>query len=348
MSKDLFKNVGTKSADETKPDEAPATPVVNEKQDAPATPEPVEETRDPLDHDGDGKKGGAAPAQGEVVEDNPQPPVVDVINPAEESVQKLDPNPSLDTPIPPVETVMQEGAAELADEDEDDEDPNAPKVDELAFLKQRADLMGIKYSNNIGVDALREKIKAKTEAETTTSDDDDVVEDEPVVEEDPDYEGEANASAPISKEHSNVTGLDPNEAATYTKPRKSKKMSARAYVMREKMKLVRLRITNLDPKKKDIPGEYITVANEYIGTVKKYVPFGEASENGYHVPYCIYEFLRDRRFLNIRTRKGKFNTPIVEQGWAKEFALEVLPPLTAEELAKLSTVQQAAGYGLED
>jgi len=110
------------------------------------------------------------------------------------------------------------------------------------------------------------------------------------------------------------------------------------------MKLVRLRIQNLDPKKKDLPGEIFTVANEYLGTVKKFVPYGEVTEEGYHVPYCIYRMMDARKFLNIRTVKDR-RTGIerVESTWAKEFALEVLPQLTAKELAELANAQKAAG-----
>jgi hypothetical protein len=326
MPKDLFKDVAAKPSDEapvkekpatapapkTKPEEAPVVEPVKETPPSDATPEELHQSQE----------------QAPFVPSEPQP------EPANG----------------PVDEPTENAPGEPVDADEDDLPDDAPQVDELAFLKQRADLMGLTYSNNIGVEALRAKITAKTEAENTSSDDEiETPDDEPEVVEDPDHEVEAGASAPIFKEHSNVTGLNPDKAASYTKPRnKNKKMSARAYVMREKTKLVRLRITNLDPKKKDLHGEVLTVANSYIGTIRKFVPFGEQTDNGFHVPYCIYELLRDRRFLNIRTRKGKFNTPVVEQIWSKEFALEVLPPLTPEELNKLSMTQQAAGYGLED
>src|SRR5690606_33228500 len=119
----------------------------------------------------------------------------------------------------------------------------------------------------------------------------------------------------------------------------------RQKLVRENMKLVRLRIVNMDPKKKDLPGEIITIANEYLGTVRKYVPFGEVTDNGYHVPYCIYKELKARKFLNIRTYKDRKNNNQVhvEQNWAPEFALEVLPPLTKDELARLATAQAASG-----
>jgi hypothetical protein len=181
------------------------------------------------------------------------------------------------------------------------------QVDELTVLKQRAKLMGVPISNNIGLETLRERIRAKMEA--------------------------------IDKiENPTVAIPEIGETIAGTKP-----LSIREQLQRDEMKLVRLRITNLDPNKKDLHGEIFTLANEYLGTVAKYIPFGEVTDNGYHVPYCIYRQLESRKFLNIRTKKASNGQTKVEQGWVKEFALEVLPPLTQNELAKLANAQAAAG-----
>lgn len=178
---------------------------------------------------------------------------------------------------------------------------------ELEVLKQRATLMNIKFSNNISVEKLREKIEAAQ------------VKDEPVVEE--------SAVNPLGEKQ---------EAGV-------KKMTLGQKIRAEQTRLIRVRIQNLDPKKKDLPGEIITVANEYMGTVRKFVPFGEVTDNGYHIPYCIYEFLKERKFINITTRKGKNGLPDIRATEAREFSIEVLPPLTEAELAQLAQAQIAAG-----
>lgn len=198
----------------------------------------------------------------------------------------------------------------MADEQNQDQTEQVNEVlegtDELSLLKARAKQMGISFSNNIKLETLREKINEKLladDAETPVDEDDDAE-------------------------------LSP--AAKQAKFRKE--------LLASQMKLVRLRITNLDPKKKDLPGEIFTVANEYIGTVRKYVPYGEVTDEGYHVPFVIYQELESRRFQNIRTikdrRTGHTRT---ETSWAKEFALEVLPALTKEELEDLARAQIAAG-----
>ena len=184
-----------------------------------------------------------------------------------------------------------------------------PMADELSVLKQRAKLMGINFSNNISAETLRAKIEAHV------------------------TEREASSEEQLNPLAGDVAGAAPVS-----------KMTLRQQLMEEQLRLVRVRITNLDPKKKDLPGEILTVGNEFIGTVRKFVPFGEVTDDGYHVPYVLYKLMENRRFLHIRTTKDKrTGKERIETQWAKEFALEVLPPLTEEELKRLANAQAAAG-----
>ena len=115
-------------------------------------------------------------------------------------------------------------------------------------------------------------------------------------------------------------------------------------MQRDQMKLVRVRITNMDPKKKDLPGEIWTVSNEYLGNVRKMIPYGEQTDEGFHIPYCLFRLLQSKRFLHIRTVKDRVTgVERQEKQWVKEFSLDVLPDLTKEELARLAAAQAAAG-----
>jgi hypothetical protein len=127
--------------------------------------------------------------------------------------------------------------------------------------------------------------------------------------------------------------------------RPSAHMSKRDLIRKEALALVRVRITNLDPKKKDLPGEFLCVGNKYIGTIRKYIPFNpEQSENGYHIPKVLYDELDGRKFLHIRTFKDRgTGQQRQETKYVKEFSLEVLPPLTPKELAELAAAQRASG-----
>lgn len=196
--------------------------------------------------------------------------------------------------------------------------PNADgqAVDELTLLKERAKVMGIPFSNNISLETLRKRVVDKMEGE--------------------DEAPEVNA----------LTG-DPEIAhAMAAKPlnQQANEVALRKLMHAKQMRQVRVRITNMDPKKKDLPGEIWTVANEYLGTVRKFVPYGEQTDDGFHIPYCLYRLLDSKRFLHIRDVKDR-TTGVVRQDkvWAKEFSLDVLPMLTQGELDRLAAAQAAAG-----
>lgn len=114
----------------------------------------------------------------------------------------------------------------------------------------------------------------------------------------------------------------------------------RAALQKSASELMRIRVTCMNPAKKEWEGEIFTVGNSVVGTFKKYVPFN--ADEGWHVPRIIYEQLKDREcqvFTTVRdsrgnsTRKGKL---------IKEFAIEVLPNLTEEEIKELAQRQAMA------
>ena len=201
-----------------------------------------------------------------------------------------------------------------------EEQTNAP-ADELTVLKQRATMMGIAFSNNISVATLRKKIEDKLAGEPET----------PEATDQPNGLEEA-AKVADAKDTTPAPGAK-------VKPKTEYEIQ-----YAEQMKLVRCRITCLNPNKANLPGEILTVANRVLGTVKKFIPYGEVTDDGYHIPYILYKTLEDKKFLHIRsTRDRKTGTPQIHTSWAKEFAIEVLPPLTQEELERLATAQTAAG-----
>lgn len=170
---------------------------------------------------------------------------------------------------------------------------SSERAEEFELLKQRADMLGIKYSGNIGLDTLRAKVNEKLEEKTLTAE----------------------------------TTLD--------------KAALRKKVKEEQLKLVRIRLTCMNPAKKAWRGEIFTVANSVLGTVKKFVPYdARFYQNGYHVPYCIYRMLKNKTYLNITTRDENGKT-IVQTSYVPEFGIEVLPSLTPDELEELARAQQA-------
>ncbi len=179
------------------------------------------------------------------------------------------------------------------------------------MLMQKARTMGITFSNNISEEALAEKVNAKLNGEPAPKEDKSDL--NPLA-------GDKLGAVPAAKK------------------------SLRQRIWDEEMALVRVRITNMDPKKKELRGEIMTVANDYLGTVRKFVPFGEDTDEGYHVPKCLLTMMQERKFLQIReVRDRKTGTVRPETAWVREFAIEILPPLTPEELKQLATAQIAAG-----
>lgn len=202
---------------------------------------------------------------------------------------------------------------------------------ELDMLKQRATMMGIVFSNNIGLETLKKKIEDKMNDTPET----------------------AEKAAPLVDPALVSFGLQPTAGDLANTPPVAdeapvKVLSLRQHLLNEATKLVRIRISCMDPKKQDLPGEFFTVSNQYIGTVRKYVPFGEATDGGYHVPACILEMLKSREFLHIQTVTHPVTKAITTKTrYVKEFAIELLPPLTALELKNLAADQSASGR-LED
>jgi hypothetical protein len=114
----------------------------------------------------------------------------------------------------------------------------------------------------------------------------------------------------------------------------------RIRLKREAMELVRIRLMCMNPAKAEWEGEVFTVGNSTVGSVTKFVPFN--SDVGWHVPRILLTQLQERQcqvFTTVtdsrgnKTRKGKL---------IKEFAIEILPPLTSEELRDLAQRQAMA------
>ena len=171
--------------------------------------------------------------------------------------------------------------------------------DELQILKDRANLLGVKFHPSISLDKLREKVVAATSGEATPPDE---------------------AKAPESVEE--TVGQKRNR------------------LKREALALVRIRITCMNPAKSEWEGEIFTAGNSLIGSVKKFVPFN--ADEGWHVPNVLLQQLRERQCQIFHTVTDARGNKVRKGKLIKEFAIEVLPPLTKEELEELARRQAMA------
>ena len=101
--------------------------------------------------------------------------------------------------------------------------------------------------------------------------------------------------------------------------------------------LVRVRVACMNPAKKEWEGEIFTVGNTVVGTFKKFVPFN--AEDGWHVPRIIYNQLVERQCQIFVAAKDERGNPIRKSKLIKEFAVEVMPALTKDELEELARRQ---------
>lgn len=175
-----------------------------------------------------------------------------------------------------------------------------PIPDELTSLKARADLMGITYHPSIGVDKLREKVQAALENKPTAPEKEDVV----------------------------VSSKSETPAERQARKR------------REAGTLVRIRVTCMNPAKKEWDGEIITTGNSLVGTFRKYIPFN--SDEGWHVPQIIYNQLVSRQCQVFTTVTDARGNKVRRGKLIREFAIEVLPQLTPQELHELAQRQAMA------
>ena len=175
-----------------------------------------------------------------------------------------------------------------------------PIPDELTSLKARADLMGIAYHPSIGVDKLREKVQAALE----------------------------NKPSAVEKEE--VIATPKSETHAERQARKRREAGA----------LIRIRVTCMNPAKKEWDGEIITTGNSLVGTFRKYIPFN--SDEGWHVPQIIYNQLVSRQCQVFTTVTDARGNKIRRGKLIREFAIEVLPQLTPQELHELAQRQAMA------
>lgn len=107
---------------------------------------------------------------------------------------------------------------------------------------------------------------------------------------------------------------------------------------RDAMKLVRCIITCNNKNKTSYSGEIFEVRNAVIPGMKKFVPFDVPT----HIPQIMFNMLKERKcqiFVSKRVDGRDVNVPKE----INEFNIEVLPPLTPEELEAIRQKQLAEG-----
>lgn len=115
---------------------------------------------------------------------------------------------------------------------------------------------------------------------------------------------------------------------------------AKLKARREALRLQRVVVSQKDPMKQNWEGEIITVGNDVIGDVKKFVPFN--LDEGYHLPTVIINVLKAKECtVFVNKRKNGQNVQTAKS--IKAYSISELEPLSQEELNELASDQSARG-----
>lgn len=245
------------------------------------------------------------------------------------------------------------------------------KIDTKEDARKAADLLGLKYSGNTGLDTLKTKLleAINTEIENPTTENNEEPEETPLSlfdvpeddedtkakeeflrkkkeQEDREYKqylkekAEADeiqvAKLPVKKPKASTSKLLKMDARNEPDP-----LTRRAIVRAKSLRLKRVSIQNLDPSEANVPGNIITVYNKYIGKVSKYIP--NTSEEPYHIPQVIYNHLKEKKYVMRKEIPSKYGVKKYKTVLVPKYSIVDHPPLTAQELESLAKKQAAEG-----
>ena len=192
-------------------------------------------------------------------------------------------------------------------EDDEDEMMDVKPRPRIEMLKERAKLLGLKHSPNIGEEALAKKIQDHLEGTQGLADTEEV------------------AQAAVQEEQG-------APALTVEDLRASARKNAQ--------KLIRVNIVPNDPQRAQLQGELIYTGNNQIGTIGKYVPYGTVQ--GYHIPQMIYDILKARTYTHFMMRKDQYKNEVAYPIQRPAYNIEILPNLTEKEIKRIADRQAMA------
>lgn len=198
--------------------------------------------------------------------------------------------------------------------DENLNEDTVVQEDELTVLKKRATQMGITFGPNTGIDTLKAKISAAMAGTSATTQ---------AIEE---LENSVKANKADPDAH-----LSPRQLLA----------KARTEARKDALKLVRVNVSCMNPNKKHLEGDIFTVSNSVVGTVTKYIKFD--TEDGWHIPNILLTVLREKQFQTFVVKKLENGNKTNVGKLVKEYSIDVLDPLTPEQLEELARRQALAG-----
>ena len=204
-------------------------------------------------------------------------------------------------------------------------------------LRKLAKDLNVPFSGNTGLETLRNKLSDHLNMFLTSNPIN------PSEFDEPDLSGyskdleeiQVNKPVRVQKPKIDLLTVDPSTIEDLSLRREAIRAQA--------LRLVRVKIQNLDPNDAAVTGAIISLQNKYTGKVSKLIPFGDETENGYHIPWMMYEHLKQWKFpLRKEVRGGRFGVKTYKTVMTNKFNVEILPPLSMSELTELKNLQRAS------
>lgn len=222
---------------------------------------------------------------------------------------------------------------------------------ELELLQKRAATLNLTIDGRWGIEKLREVVNA------AVSDEKPAVQAPVAATPAPVPAAPAPAPAPVAK--SVDDGEIKSPVAVTLMPKLADVLAAEAVevdhsnetdgqrknrLRREAQALVRVRVSCMNPMKKNMKGELLCVSNRNFGTIQRFIPFNR----DWHIEKVLYDALAEREYMVFdREKTGRANIEVVTPRCVPEFNIAVLPPLTKGELKDLGQ-RQAMANGTGD
>jgi hypothetical protein len=188
----------------------------------------------------------------------------------------------------------------------------------LQHVRAQAEMLGVKHHHRAGIAKIQQLIDDHLIAQNSE------LIPEPAAE-------AAIRTEPVVKGYEKIIPMSEAEYKKETQREAKTKISS----------LLRVRITCLDPHKKNWPGELISVGSAKLGTFKRYIPFD--TEEPWHIPKIIYDVLSERMCSVPIKKKDARGHKTTAYKQIKAYSITIEEPMTAEELKELATQQALAG-----
>jgi hypothetical protein len=208
-------------------------------------------------------------------------------------------------------------------------------IEDIESLRLAAQSVDLRFSGNTGVDTLRKNLTEHVKNKS--------IELDALSEEDGNEKNQVTPDTTKKKAPPTVEELLEMDVNKIEDPQ-----LLRRAVRAKALRLVRVRITNLDPNDQQLPGAIITVMNKYTGKVSRFISFGDENNAGTHVEQILINFLKQQKFTLHKPKKDSvFGVKSYITRTVPKYAIEELPPLTEKELKELAT-QQRASHAISD